>query len=76
MVQYFKDKIWEEFTWIVSWMIPSWIFVELDNTAEWFVQLVDKEDKKPDWIADMEILEFKNEKTGEKITIWENNVWF
>jgi hypothetical protein len=30
---------------------------------------VDKEDKKPDWIADMEILEFKNEKTGEKITI-------
>ena len=71
MVQYFKDKIWEEFTWIVSWMIPSWIFVELDNTAEWFVQLVDKEDKKPDWIADMEILEFKNEKTGEKITIWE-----
>jgi hypothetical protein len=44
-------------------MIPSGIFVELDNTAEGFVQLVDKEDKNPDRVADMEILEFKNEKT-------------
>jgi len=71
MTQYFKDKIWQEFSWIVSWMIPTGVFVELDNTAEWFVPLVDKEDKNPAWIADMEILEFKNEQTGEKIKMWD-----
>jgi len=71
MVQYFKNKIWQEYEWIVSWMIPAWVFVELDNTAEWFVELVEKEDKNPEWIADMEILEFVNQKTWQKITMWQ-----
>lgn len=70
MVQYYENKIWEEYDGIVSWMINTWVFVELENTAEWFIELANKD--KNSWrIADIEILEFYNEKTWEKISIWD-----
>jgi ribonuclease R len=37
--EYYKDKIWEKYFWVVSGMIPKWFFVELENTAEWFVEM-------------------------------------
>lgn len=39
IVKYYKDKVWEEFDWIISWVIPKWFFVALKDTAEWFVEL-------------------------------------
>lgn len=33
------DKIWEEFDWVISWVIERGIFVQLENTVEWFVDL-------------------------------------
>lgn len=39
IVKYYKDKIWEEFDWIIMWVIPKWFFVWLSNTAEWFVEM-------------------------------------
>ena len=71
MIQYYKDKIWQEFTGLISWMILSGIFVTLENTAEGFVKLVEKDDKNPEWEADLEVLEFKNKKKGKKLTIWQ-----
>jgi exoribonuclease R len=35
--KYMADKIWEVFTWNISWMIEKWFFVELPNTIEWFI---------------------------------------
>ncbi len=35
--KYYFDKVGTEFDAIVSWMIPIWFFVELDNSAEWLV---------------------------------------
>lgn len=37
--KFYQDKIWLEFQWIISGTIPSWFFVELENTAEWFVNI-------------------------------------
>lgn len=37
--KYYEKKIWETFTWIISGTILSWFFVELENTAEWFVSI-------------------------------------
>ena len=71
MTQYYKDKVWQVFTWTVSWMINWWFFVQFENTAEWFVQLIPKEEKNSDWIADLDILEFKNMKTKQKISVWQ-----
>jgi len=35
--KYMSDKLWNEFTWNVSWMIEKWFFVELPDTIEWFI---------------------------------------
>ncbi len=37
--KYYEKRIGEEFEWVISGMIESWFFVELDNTAEWFVSI-------------------------------------
>ena len=39
IARYYKDKIWLEFEWTISWMIPLWFFVLLENSAEWMVNL-------------------------------------
>jgi len=72
MVQYYKDKIWQEFEWTVSGMLWFWVFVALENTAEWFVELISKEEKdKTDWIPDIDIMQFVNKKTKKIISIWD-----
>lgn len=37
--KYYESRIGEEFEGIISGMIESWFFVELENTAEWFVSI-------------------------------------
>lgn len=39
VAKYYKDKVWEEFEWTISGMIPVWFFVVLENSAEWLVPL-------------------------------------
>ena len=65
-VKYMKDKIWEKFESTVSWMIPAWIFVELENTIEWFVEI-----DKNNFVLNEELMEIKNNSTAEKFSIWD-----
>ena len=37
--KYYENRIWEEYEWIISWMIENWFFVEFENTAEWFISI-------------------------------------
>jgi ribonuclease R len=37
--KFYQDKIWQDFEWIISWTLAAWFFVELENTAEWFVSI-------------------------------------
>lgn len=37
--KFYENKIWEEFEWVISWIIASWFFIELENTAEGFVDI-------------------------------------
>lgn len=39
IVKYYKDKVGEEFDWVISGLIYKWFFVVLPDTAEWFVEL-------------------------------------
>jgi len=39
IVQYYKNRVWEEFEWVISGILPKWFFVALKDTAEWFVEL-------------------------------------
>jgi ribonuclease R len=74
--KFMVDKIWEEFDWVISWVIERWIFVQLENTVEWFVDLSSgnhHKDTKKWWnkekaklsFDDM-LLEIKNSHTWEK----------
>lgn len=39
IVKYYKNKVGQDFDAIISWVIPKWFFVQLQDTAEWFVEL-------------------------------------
>lgn len=39
IVKYYKNKIWQEFDAVISVLISKWIFVALQDTAEWFVEI-------------------------------------
>jgi exoribonuclease R len=41
----------------------------LENTAEGFVQLIEDEKDLAVWEPDLEILQFKNNQTGETLTV-------
>jgi ribonuclease R len=62
-VKYMADKIGEIFEWEISGMIPKWLFVELPNTVEWFIDITSF------WKGNMvfleDILQMKNIHTDE-----------
>ena len=39
IVKYYKNKILQEFDAVISGLISKWIFVALQDTAEWFVEI-------------------------------------
>ncbi len=43
IVKYYKNRVWEDFEWIISWVIPKWFFVVLPDTAEWFVEMTNSQ---------------------------------
>lgn len=67
--KYMKNHIGEEFTGVVWGVIGSGIFVELENTIEWYVELNDRFGKA-DFIFDVEVMALENQITGVKYTIW------
>ena len=38
-VKYMSDKIWETFEWFISSINERWVFVELDNTIGWMIDV-------------------------------------
>ena len=65
--QHYSNKIWEQFSWKVSWLIPAWLFIELADTAEGFVEL-----DKFVYSYEEEKVCFYNKVTGKKISLWDN----
>ncbi len=42
-VQFYKDKVWEEFDASISGIISKWFFVMLKDTSEWFIEMNNSE---------------------------------
>jgi len=65
--KYYRDKIWEEYDAIISWLIPKWFFVMLENTAEWFVELKDKKN----FIYNVELMQFEDKESKKIYKLWD-----
>jgi exoribonuclease R len=68
--KYMQQHKGETFKWVVWGVIGSWIFVELENTIEWFIELNDRFGKQ-DYIFDVDMMLLENQITGVKYTIWD-----
>jgi ribonuclease R len=63
IVKYYKNRVWEEFEWVISWVIPKWFFVALKDTAEWFVEL-----NRTEYSGELQ--EHLELSTGKKYRLW------
>lgn len=63
-VQFYKDKIWEEFEASINWVIPKWFFVSLKDTSEWFVEMNNSDFRE-------ELLEHKDLSSWKVYKLWD-----
>jgi ribonuclease R len=68
--KYMQQHLDESFPGTIWGVIWSGIFVELENTIEWFVELNDRFGKQ-DYIFDVDMMLLENQITGVKYTIWD-----
>lgn len=68
--KYMQQHLDESFPGTVAWVIWSGIFVELENTIEWFVELNDRFGRQ-DYIFDADMMVLENQITWVKYTIWD-----
>ncbi len=70
-VKYMKNKVGEQFDAHISWAIQHWVFVELDNTIEWFVELNEKF-WPSNFVFDADMMEMKSSISQVKYSIWDS----
>jgi ribonuclease R len=76
-MKYMKSRIWEEYKGIISWAIAKGIFIELENTIEWFIPFETIQSKfwgfkKGNYFEFFEeSLEFRNKATGMNLRFWD-----
>ena len=69
---YYKNKIWEKFEWVVTTVLPYWVFVQLPDTAEGFIELIPKNWKWEWWEYEELFMKFYNNSIKRKINLWDN----
>jgi ribonuclease R len=69
--KYYKNKIWEEFIASISGLIPKWIFVMLEDTSEWMIELWEKRnfEFREDLMQFEDKISWKKYKLGDKINV-------
>ena len=69
---FYKEKIWEKFKWIITTVLPYWVFVQLEDTSEWFIELIPKYWKWEWWEYNEEFMRFENKKLKKNLNLWDN----
>jgi len=70
-VKFMKDKVWQKFDAHISWAIQYGVFVELENTIEWFVELNEKF-WPSNFVFDADMMEMKSSISQVKYSIWDS----
>ncbi len=68
---YYKQKIGEEFEWVITTMLPYWFFVQLEDTTEWFVELIPKHWKGEWYEYDDQLMRFNNPWLQVQHNLWD-----
>ena len=64
VVKYYRDKVGQEFKWTITGLNNKWFFVALEDTAEWFTELV--------WSSFDEKIQTHRDKLGNKFMLWDS----
>ncbi len=80
IVKYYQDKLWNIFNAKISWLIPKWFFVMLENTAEWFIDLTSPQPPLKgttsnivsNFIYNEEFIQFEDNKTKKIYRLWDD----
>lgn len=67
ILEYMKKFIWKEFDWMISWITPNWLYIELNSWIEWFVW---NRTFWIDWWYNEEERIYENIKTKSKYNLW------
>lgn len=65
IVKYYKEKVWQEFEATIVSIIPKWLFVQLVDTAEWFVDF----NEKTSFIYREDLMCFEDKKWGKNYSL-------
>jgi ribonuclease R len=65
--KYYRDKIWKQYSWMISWLIPKWFFVMLEDTSEWFVDLT----QNKNFIYNEQLMQFEDKINNKIYKIWD-----
>lgn len=68
IVKFYKNKMWQEFEWIINWVIPKWFFVQLKDTSEWFV-LMEKSDYNEAFKIHIDLITWKKYRLWDSIKV-------
>ena len=68
---YYKEKIGEEFEWVITTVLPYWVFVQLPDTSEGFVELIPKFGAGEGWEYDEQLMRFDNKSLKKQLNLWD-----
>jgi ribonuclease R len=68
-VKYMRNKIWEEFSWYLSWIDQRWVFIELENTITWIIH--DEKRYSLESIWDKWLLFELSDSNWDKYNVWD-----
>jgi len=69
---YYKERIGEEFEWVVTTVLPYWIFVQLPDTSEGFVELIPKHWPWEGWEYNEQLMRFDNKSLKKQLNLWDS----
>ena len=68
---YYKDKVWNQFEWVITTMLPYWCFVQLEDTAEWFIEMIPKIGPSKWYEYNEQLMRFDNPWLNVQYNLWD-----
>ena len=68
---YYLDKIGTKFSGVITTVLPYWVFVQLEDTSEWFLEFIPKHWKGEWFFYNEEFMRFDNPGMWKQFNLWD-----